>query len=119
MIPLDTPVTDDTIDARQADLTHTTVALLTDSWPFAEKRSLVSGGYFRTYSLALRSNFGDGLIRQSEFRTVEGGSSTYTQALSPNWQLLAGLDLRREAPRGLDLAHLNEQNSFELVSSND
>ncbi len=119
LIPLDTPVTDDTIDARQAELTHTTVALLTDRWQMTERRSLVSGGFVRTYSLALRSNFGDGLIRQSEFRTVEGGSSLYTQTMSPNWLLLAGLELRREAPRGLDLAHLNAQNSFQLVTSND
>ena len=119
LIPLNTPVQNDTIDNRQADLTHTTVALLTDTWHIAETRSLVSGGYFRTYSLALRSNFGDGLIRQSELRTVQGGSSTYSQVLSSRWLLLAGIDLRREAPRALDLAHLNQQNTFQLVTSND
>jgi hypothetical protein len=33
--------------------------------------------------------------------------------------MLAGLELRREAPRGLDLAHLDSQNTFQLVTSND
>lgn len=119
LIPLDTPVPNDTVDLRQADLTHTTVALVTDSWQIGAKRSLVSGAYFRTYSLALRSNFGDGLIRQSEFRTVVGGSTMYSQAIGTRWQLLAGLDLRREAPRGLDLAHLSDRGAFQLVTSND
>lgn len=119
LIPIDTPVQNDTIDSRQADLTHTTVALLSDNWQIAEKRSLVSGAYFRTYSLALRSNFGDGLIRQSEFRTVVGGSTTYTQSLGSKWLVLAGLELRREAPRGLDLARANDAGVFEPVTSND
>ena len=39
-------------------------------------------GFFRTYNLALYSNFGDGLIRQSEFRTVTGGNSTYISQLN-------------------------------------
>ncbi|RZU43478.1 carboxypeptidase-like regulatory domain-containing protein [Edaphobacter modestus] len=119
LIPIDTPVKDDTIDTRQADLTHTSIALIADDWQIAEKRSLMTGAYFRTYSLALRSNFGDGLIRQSEFRTVVGGSSTYSQSLSPNWLLLAGLELRREAPRGLDLARADEEGVFQPVTSND
>ncbi len=119
LIPIDTPVTNDTIDSRQADLTHTTVALLTDQWQIGEKNSLTTGAYFRTYSLALRSNFGDGLIRQSEFRTVVGGSSTYSRSLAAHWLFLGGMDLRREAPRGLDLAHANDQGVFELVTSND
>jgi hypothetical protein len=39
-------------------------------------------GFFRTYNLALYSNFGDGLIRQNEFRTVTGGNSTYINHLN-------------------------------------
>ena len=75
LIPLDVPVPGETIDNRQADLTHTTVGLLTDQWTISNKQLLTSGGYFRTYSLSLKSNFGDGLIQQSEFRTLAGGSS--------------------------------------------
>jgi hypothetical protein len=119
LIPIDTPVVDDTIDQRQLDLTHTTVALLADHWQISEKRFLSTGAYFRTYSLKLQSNFGDGLIRQSEFRTVQGGSATYSQPLSRNWVLLAGTDMRRDAPRGLDLARANDQGEFQLVTSND
>ena len=119
LIPLDAPVIDDTIDPRQADLTHTTLALVADDWQPAERRTLVSGAYVRTYSLSLRSNFGDGLIRQSEFRTVVGGSSTYSQTLSPKWMFLAGAELRRDAPRGLDLSHADASGNFDLVTSND
>ncbi len=43
LIPLDVPVPGDTVDPRQADLTHTTVALMTDEWRIAGSRSLVSG----------------------------------------------------------------------------
>ena len=119
LIPLDAPVVDDTIDSRQADLTHTTLALVTDDWQLGAQKALVSGAYLRTYSLALRSNFGDGLIRQSEFRTVIGGSSTYSQTLPAEWMLLAGAEIRRDAPRGLDLAHVDAAGEFEPVTSND
>ncbi len=80
---------------------------------------LRTGAYLRTYSLKLQSNFGDGLIRQSEFRTVQGGNATYSKPLGNNWLLLAGLDLRRDAPRGLDLNHLGDIGKFQLVTSND
>lgn len=119
LVPLDTPVVDDTIDPRQADLTHTTVALLADRWQMAGARVLTSGGFFRTYSLALRSNFGDGLIRQSEFRTVEGGSTDFTTALGERWSVLAGGAVRRDAPRGLDLARADAAGVFQQVTSND
>lgn len=118
LIPLDVPVAGDTVDPRQADLTHTTLALVTDSWQLAGEKALVSGAYFRTYSLALRSNFGDGLIRQSEFRTVIGGASTYSQTLSSRWMLLAGAEIHRDAPRNLDLAHAVASGDFHLVTSN-
>lgn len=118
LIPLDVPVAGDTVDPRQADLTHTTLALLTDTWQLGGDQALVSGAYFRTYSLALRSNFGDGLIRQSEFRTVAGGASTYSQTLSPRWMLLAGAEIHRDAPRNLDLAHADASDGFHLVTSN-
>jgi Carboxypeptidase regulatory-like domain len=119
LIPLDTPVPEETIDNRQADLTHTTIALITDQWQLSGKQMLTSGAYFRTYSLNLKSNFGDGLIQQSEFRTVAGGSALYTAALGQRWSLLAGLDARRDAPRGLNLAKADDHGVFHLVTSND
>jgi hypothetical protein len=48
-----------------------------------------------------------GLIRQSEFRTVTGGSVAYKKEFSKNFTLLAGTDYEREAPRRDDLDHYN------------
>jgi hypothetical protein len=119
LIPIGTPVHDDTVDYRQSDLTHTAIAVLSDHWQIGAAQALTTGAYFRTYSLSLKSNFGDGLIRQSEFRTVAGGNGTYSQSLGHNFFLLGGLDVRRDAPRGLDLAHADAQSHFTLVTSND
>lgn len=119
LIPLDTPVTDDTIDPRQMDLTHTTLSVLTDRWRPSRSQQLQLSGYLRTYSLDLKSNFGQGLIRQSEFRTVAGANATYDWRFAPHYTLLAGLDFRRDAPRGLDLAKVNASGVFQPVTSND
>jgi len=119
LIPIDTPVPNDSIDLRQLDLTHTSLALLADHWQISEKSVLTTGVYFRTYSLKLQSNFGDGLIRQSEFRTVQGGNVTYSRPLGRKWLLLAGLDVRRDAPRGLDLSKADDAGRFQLQTSND
>jgi hypothetical protein len=119
LIPLNTPVTNDTIDPHQKDLTHTTLAVLTDSWRPAPGRVLTLSGYTRTYSLALDSNFGSGLIEESELRTIQGGNATYTQQLGPRFIALAGLDYRRDAPRNLDLARADERGDLQLVTSND
>ncbi len=62
-------------------------------------------GFFRTYNLSLYSNFGDGLIRQSEFRTVTGGNANYIRKYNQHFSLMAGLDYLREAPRHDDLDH--------------
>jgi len=119
LIPIDTPVSNDSIDLRQLDLTHTSLALLADHWQVAERSALTTGVYFRTYSLKLQSDFGDGLIRQSEFRTVQGGNTTYSGSLGGKWLLLAGLDVRNDAPRGLDLAKADAGGQFQLVTNND
>jgi hypothetical protein len=58
------------------------------------------------------------LIQQSETRNVVGGETTYIQSVRPGLSLLAGVDLRRDAPRNLDLYHLDNQNAFQLVTSN-
>jgi hypothetical protein len=62
-------------------------------------------GFFRTYNLSLYSNFGQGLIRQSEFRTVAGGRAEYMKKFAEYFSLLSGLDYQREAPRRDDLDH--------------
>ena len=61
--------------------------------------------FFRTYNLSLYSNFGDGLIRQSEFRTVTGDNATYVRKFRLHFSFMAGLDYLREAPRRDDLDH--------------
>ena len=97
----------DTIDPRQKDQTHTALIALNDVWKLGENQELQLSGFFRTYNLSLFSDFGDGLIRQSEFRTVTGGSAAYTKKFSKMLTLLAGMDYEREAPRRDDLDHYN------------
>jgi hypothetical protein len=68
--------------------------------------------------LTLRSNFGDGLIQQSENRNVFGGEATYIQSVRPWLALLAGVDLRRDAPSNLDLYHISDAGQYQLTTSN-
>ena len=95
----------DTIDPRQKDQTHTALVALNDLWQLTGGQQLQLSGFFRTYNLALFSNFGDGLIRQSEFRTVAGGSTNYINKRGEAFSLLLGFDYQREAPRRDDLDH--------------
>lgn len=97
----------DTIDPRQKDQTHTALMALNDVWNLGNDQQLQLSGFLRTYNLSLYSNFGDGLIRQSEFRTVSGASAAYTKKLSKKLTVLAGTDYEREAPRRDDLDHYN------------
>ena len=105
LTPLNMPELHDTIDFRQKDQTHTAEVTANDVWKMSSSQQVQVSGMFRTYNLALYSNFGDGLIRQSEFRTVTGGNGTYINHLNDYISLLAGLDYAREAPRRLDLDH--------------
>lgn len=100
----------DTIDPRQKDQTHTALIAMNDVWKLGENSELQLSGFFRTYNLSLFSDFGDGLIRQSEFRTVTGGSAAYKKTFSKSFTLLAGTDYEREAPRRDDLDHYNFYN---------
>jgi hypothetical protein len=95
----------DTVDPRQRDQTHTALMALNDVWNLGGNGQLHLSGFFRTYNLALYSDFGDGLIRQSEFRTVAGASAAYVKTFSKLFTLLAGTDYEREAPRRDDLDH--------------
>ena len=101
----------DTIDRRQKDQTHTALMALNDVWKLGDDQELQLSGFFRTYNLSLSTDFGLGLVRQSEFRTVAGGSAAYKKKFSKNFTLLAGTDYQREAPRRDDLDHYNFYNS--------
>jgi hypothetical protein len=106
----------DTIDPRQKDQTHTSLVTLNDVWSLSKDSELQLSGFFRTYNLSLFSDFGAGLIRQSEFRTVTGGSAAYRRNISKHLTLLAGTDYEREAPRRDDLDHYNFSNPADPYS---
>jgi Carboxypeptidase regulatory-like domain len=95
----------DTIDPRQKDQTHTALVAVNDVWQISSSQQLQVSGFFRTYNLALYSDFGQGLIRQSEFRTVTGTSVACVKKASEYLSLLGGFDYEREAPRRDDLDH--------------
>jgi hypothetical protein len=95
----------DTIDPRQKDQTHTALIALNDVCQLSPSQQLQLSGFFRTYNLSLYSDFGQGLIRQSEFRTVAGTNANYVNRIAEYFSLLAGLDYEREAPRRDDLDH--------------
>jgi hypothetical protein len=106
----------DTIDPRQRDQTHTGEIALNDVWTLSNDSQLHFSGFFRTYNLSLYSNFGDGLIRQSEFRTAAGGNTTYIRRVNKRFSILTGLDYLREAPRRDDLDHYDP--TFQKVTAN-
>lgn len=96
------PTLGDTIDPRQREQTHTALLALNDVWQLRGQQLQMSG-FFRTYNLSLDSDFGQGLIRQSEFRTVAGGSTEYLRKFTECFSLLSGLDYERDAPQRDDL----------------
>jgi hypothetical protein len=104
----------DTIDPRQKDQTHTGLVALNDVWQLSGNQQLQLSGFFRTYNLSLFSDFGQGLIRQSEFRTVAGGSANYVNKVADYLSLLGGFDYEREAPRRDDLDRYDFYQSREL-----
>ena len=53
----------------------------------------------------LFSNFGEGLIRQSEFRTVEGAEVRETHTFSPKFEGMAGLEYNEDDIHRDDLDH--------------
>jgi hypothetical protein len=103
LVPINVPGLHDTIDPRQRDQTHTGEFALNDVWRLTPSSELQLSSFFRTYNLALDSDFGDGLIRQSEFRTVTGGNANYVRKVNKYLSLMTGLDYFREAPRRDDL----------------
>ncbi len=124
LVPLGIPNLRDTIDSRQRDQTHTGELAVNDNWHFSPTQNLQLSSAFRTYNLSLYSNFGDGLIRQSEFRTVTSGNATYIKRISDSISLMAGVDYQRDAPRRLDLDHYDPTQPlvygpFSKVTAND
>jgi hypothetical protein len=97
----------DTIDSRGTDQTHTALVALNDVWKLGADQEFQLSGFFRTYNLSLYSDFGMGMIRQSEFRTVAGGSAAYMNKLRKYFTLFAGTDYEREAPRRDENDHYN------------
>ena len=82
---------EDTVDPRQMDQTHTFILAANDEWAPERNDQVSFSGFFRTYNLALFSNFGEGLIRQSEFRTIEGGEARETHTFAPWLEAMAGV----------------------------
>src|SRR5579862_2410993 len=112
LVPINVPNLHDTIDPRQRDQTHTGEIALNDVWHLTPASELQLSSFFRTYNLSLYSNFGDGLIRQSEFRTVAGGNANYIRRFNRHFSLMTGIDYFREAPRRDDLDHYASTNPF-------
>jgi Carboxypeptidase regulatory-like domain len=118
LTPIGVRIPGDTIDPRQSDRTYTFLFVASDTWQLSDMRQVQFSGFFRTYSLSLKSNFGDGLIRQSESRTVAGGNASYTQRISNRISFSAGLDLRQDAPRNVELARADSNGVFQPLTLN-
>jgi hypothetical protein len=95
----------DTLDPRQKDQTHTALVAADDRWKLDSRDELAFSGFARTYNLALFSNFGEGLIRQSEFRTVEGAEARATHEFAAFLQGMAGFDYHEDDLHNDDLDH--------------
>jgi len=124
LAPINVPNLHDTIDPRQRDQTHTGELVVNDIWHLTPTSDLQLSSFFRTYNLSLYSNFGDGLIRQSEFRTVTGGNGAYIRQFNEHFSVMAGLDYFRDAPRRDDLDHYASTDPsvygpFERITAND
>ena len=93
----------DSIDPRQKEQTHTALLAMNDIWQLSGRQQLQVSSFLRTYNLSLFSDFGQGLIRQSETRTADGGNAEYLNNFNHYLSLFGGLEYEREAPRHDDL----------------
>jgi len=118
LIPIDTPTPGDTIDPRQHEETSSGAVIFNDVWHLQEYRQFQFSGFYRYYTLDVRPNFGDGLIRQSEHRNENSEEVLYTDRFNKAASLLAGVDLRREAPRALNLDKADPAGVFIPDTSN-
>ena len=78
---------------------------MNDLWMIRRDDEVDFSGYFRTYNLALDSNFGEGLIRQSEFRTVEGGEVRESHRFKPRFEAMTGVFYNEDDIHNDDLDH--------------
>jgi hypothetical protein len=118
LIPTDTHVAGDTIDSRQREETSNGAVIINDVWHLTNHRQFQFSGFYRHYTLDVRPNFGDGLIRQSEHRNVNSEDVLYSDSLSKSFSLLAGVNFRREAPRALALDHITGDNLLQPATDN-
>ncbi len=118
LIPIDPRVANDTIDDRQREATSNGAVILNDVWHLTDRSQFQFSGFYRYYTLDVRPNFGDGLIRQSERRHVNSEDILYAQNFSRSFSLLAGVNFRREAPRALALDHITDDNVVQRVTDN-
>ncbi|MDQ6759265.1 MAG: hypothetical protein M3Z32_05280, partial [Acidobacteriota bacterium] len=118
LIPIDTHVANDTIDSRQSEETSNGALILNDVWHLSDRRQLQLSGFYRYYTLDVRPNFGDGLIRQSEHRNVNSEDVLYAENFSKAFSLMAGVNFRRDAPRALDLDRADDASLFQPVTAN-
>ncbi|HEY0758603.1 MAG TPA: TonB-dependent receptor [Acidisarcina sp.] len=136
LIPIHVRVPDDTIDPRQKEETSNGALIFNDVWHVTDHRQLQFSGFYRYYTLDVRPNFafiptgatcgtarieldcGTGLIRQSEHRNASGEDVLYAENYSSKLSLLAGADLRREAPSALDLDRADDAGRFFPVTAN-
>jgi hypothetical protein len=113
----------DTIDPRQRDQTHSAIFAASDHWTAGGKDVFFSG-FVRSYNLALFSNFGEGLIRQSEFRTAEGGEARVAHRFPLGLDAMGGVDYNEDDPHRDNLDHYlsNDSGTYGLfvpVMAND
>lgn len=118
LIPIDTPTPDDTVDVRQHEETSNGALIVNDVWHITNHRQFQFSGFYRYYTLDVRPNFGDGLIRQSEHRNVNSEDVLYSDRFSNAVSLLAGVDHRREAPRALNLDKVDAAGEFRPDTAN-
>jgi hypothetical protein len=118
LVPIDTRVANDTIDDRQREETSNGAIILNDVWHLTDRSQFQFSGFYRHYTLDVRPNFGDGLIRQSEHRNVDSEDILYANNFSKLFSLLAGVNFRREAPRDLALDHITADNVLQPVTNN-
>ena len=119
LTPIVVRLKDDTIDPRQFDRTSTILLAASDTWRLSDQSQFQFSIFSRTYSLQLASNFGEGLIQQSERRIVAGGNLGFGRRLSRWASLESGLDGRRDAPRDVRLSREDTEGILQPVTRND
>ena len=118
LIPINTSVPNDTYDDRQQEETANGSLILNDIWHLTPNRQLQFSGFYRYYTLDVRPNFGDGLIRQSEHRNVNSEDVLYAERYSKLFSLIGGVNFRRERPGALDLDRADSTGVFVPVTAN-